>query len=334
MTSTDLHPDDLLDREMRGELSPGEQERLQAHLRECAVCRLERLTRDDFRGEAEDPAADVDARRLVAALLVPTAMLEERRPARSRMRHLRLALVAAATVSVAGLAAAARWSGAPWTPSAVTASSATAQKPPRSLEHAARAARVVPSRDLDPAPALPAPANAEPAPSPPALPPTPPRVVLARRPAVLADSTPPRPRPRREAAPDLETSVVPPPDAAALFGRGNDARRLGDHARAAHYYRALLEDYPSSSEGHEALAVLGRMLLDDSDAEGALRCFEQYLRLGGALREDVMLGRALCLRRLGRVGDETRAWEDLVAQYPSSVHAERARRRLLDLERQ
>jgi TolA-binding protein len=130
------------------------------------------------------------------------------------------------------------------------------------------------------------------------------------------------------------TAVAPPPDAAALFSRGSEARRLGDHARAAHFYRALVEDYPASSEAHEALAVLGRMLLDDADAEGALRCFEKYLRAGGALREDVMLGRALSLGRLGRVGDETRAWKDLVAQYPRSVHAERARRRLLDLEQQ
>ena len=79
--------------------------------------------------------------------------------------------------------------------------------------------------------------------------------------------------------------------------------------------------------------ILFELANSPPDAEGALRCFEQYLRSGGALREDVMLGRALSLRRLGRTGDETRAWEDLVAQYPRSVHAERARRRLLDLGR-
>jgi tetratricopeptide (TPR) repeat protein len=135
------------------------------------------------------------------------------------------------------------------------------------------------------------------------------------------------------APPDPAIRVAPPPDAPSLFGRANEARRLGDHPSAAHYYRALIEDNPSSSEAHDALAVLGRMLLDDTDAEGALRCFDEYLRVGGPLREDVMLGRALCLQRLGRAGDETRALESLVAAYPHSVHAERARRRLLHLGR-
>jgi TolA-binding protein len=334
VTSTDLHPDDLLDRELRGELSVGEHERLQSHLRECAVCRLERLAREDFREEEQDPAADVDARRLVSTLLVPTEVHEVlRRPVRPRMRHLRLALVAAATVSVAGWAAAARWSGARWTPSASSVRNPTDARIHAPAERAIHASGIPLSREADPPPEQ-APqvdsAMLAPAPAPIA-----PRSSMAPRPSVAAPS-------RIDPVRASDVSVAPPPlasppDASALFGRGSEARRLGDHARAAHFYRALLEDYPQSSEAHEALAVLGRMLLDDADAEGALRCFEQYLRVGGAVggavREDVMLGRALSLRRLGRTGEETRAWEDLVAQYPSSVHAERARRRLLDLER-
>jgi hypothetical protein len=116
-----------------------------------------------------------------------------------------------------------------------------------------------------------------------------------------------------------------------LFARANDARRAGDHARAAHLYRALIEGYPGSSEGHEALPVLGRMLLDDGDAAGALSCFDGYVDLGGVLREEAMLGRALSLQHLGRADEEALAWTRLVRAHPRSVHVERARRRLLEL---
>jgi len=45
------------------------------------------------------------------------------------------------------------------------------------------------------------------------------------------------------------------------------------------------------------------------------------------------LGRALALQRLGRPDDEARALSSLLDAYPISVHAERARRRLLELGR-
>ncbi len=311
---------------MQGELTTSEEQRLLAHVRQCAVCRLERLARQDFRREAEDPEADLYAHRLVAALIVPTSLQEGlRQPVRSRMRHLRVALIAAAMVSVAGWAAAARWSGAPWTGSAHNA-----QNPTPARNERASADGQPPGHVGDVVPS--------PAPSPPdtlgessAVPPAPavvsPSLSRVERRIARAQPAPLPLAPPREPA----NPVLSPPDAATLFGRATDARRLGDHAGAAHLYRALIEDFPSSSEAHEALALLGRLLLDDTDAEGALRCFERYLATGGALREDVMLGRALSLRRLGRIPDETRAWTELVAEYPSSVHAERARRRLLDL---
>jgi TolA-binding protein len=330
MTSMDLHPDDLLDREMRGELTPGERDRLQAHLRQCAVCRVERLARLDFRQESEDDAeADVFAQRLVAALIVPPSLHEDlRRPPRPRMRHLRLALVAAAVVSIAGWAAAARWVGVGRHVSVVVLQRAEAPGP----AEASRTPRGGPAANAPPAasPSDSPETVVDPAP----LPEASSRSFPASRVVALPRSTtalPVRAAPVAVAAPDPDPPPAPPPEAPALFRRATDARRAGDHARAAHLYRALIEDYPSSSEAQVALAVLGRLLLDDADAEGALRCFDQYLVAGGALREDVMLGRALSLERLGRSADETRAWGDLVSEYPSSVHAQRARRRLLDL---
>jgi TolA-binding protein len=348
MTSTDLHPEDLLDREMRGDLSPDERGRLLAHMRECAVCRVESLARADFRAAREsDDSTNADASRLVAALIAPAPAGEGKRASlRFGMRHVRFGLVAAAIVSVAGLAAASRWSGGRWS---LFAKLPASESPLRS----SGPTNLLPAGRTAPAVA-PSPATAERSTvaSPPQTASTPPVPPLPKAAAAPAFAAPARaveqPVALRESArrssfgavpvrsaslPEHATPARQPPDAPALFARANEARRFGDHARSAHYYRALIEGYPASPEAHEALALLGRMLLDDGDAEGALRCFEEYLRVGGVLREDVMLGRALSLRRLGRVGDETRALEDLVAAYPRSVHGERARHRLAELGR-
>jgi TolA-binding protein len=126
---------------------------------------------------------------------------------------------------------------------------------------------------------------------------------------------------------------VATPDATTLFDRATHARRSGDHAEAARFYGELIERYPSAPEAHESYAVLGRMLLDDGDAEAALVCFERYLPIGVALEEDVMLGKALALRRLGRNDDELRAWSALLERYPGSVHTLRAKTRLIELRK-
>ncbi len=49
--SVDLHPEDLFDKEARGELSSEERMRLDAHLRACSVCRFERQLQQDFAAE-------------------------------------------------------------------------------------------------------------------------------------------------------------------------------------------------------------------------------------------------------------------------------------------
>jgi tetratricopeptide (TPR) repeat protein len=86
-----FHPDDLLDRELRGLLSDDERGRLDAHLAGCAVCRLERSLRADFAEEAavmvapkglssfvtaalqEAQAQDGNAPPLVAQALLPAS---------------------------------------------------------------------------------------------------------------------------------------------------------------------------------------------------------------------------------------------------------------------
>src|SRR5579862_3989848 len=118
----DLHPEDLLEREIRGELSEAEQARLELHSEQCAVCRLERRARTDFRLDEESPAAEAEVQRLLAAMAGPLALQGLSRPPKaSPMRYVRFVSVAAAVVTMTGLAAAAaRWSEVrmvvmPWT---------------------------------------------------------------------------------------------------------------------------------------------------------------------------------------------------------------------------
>ena len=74
------------------------------------------------------------------------------------------------------------------------------------------------------------------------------------------------------------------------------------------------------------------MGFDGQPAE-ALSMFQAYLDANdSALREEAMVGRARALMRLSRAADERRAWGALLQSYPGSVHAERARARLRELD--
>ena len=69
MSVVDLHPEELLDKDQRGELTDDERARLDAHLDRCAACRAEVVLRADFAAElngfdddgvAERPSALLD----------------------------------------------------------------------------------------------------------------------------------------------------------------------------------------------------------------------------------------------------------------------------------
>lgn len=53
MMVIDLHPEDLLDKDVRGELTDDERARLNAHLARCAACRAEQIMRADFADELD-----------------------------------------------------------------------------------------------------------------------------------------------------------------------------------------------------------------------------------------------------------------------------------------
>jgi tetratricopeptide (TPR) repeat protein len=269
------------------------------------------------------------------------------------MRHIRFVLVAAAVISVTGLAAAARWSGtrmlvatgAPTIPAAAPVVTVAAAPRHPLVGAGARARTAGPADAVLPEQATPVPAVALPTETATvaAVPVEP--LITRRGQAYMSAAAPPVTRPAIEpaslAAPNAPvpatmapTAVEAAPDSSMIFRRANAAREMGDHERAGELYRRLLEDFGSSPEARASLPMFGRMLLDDGNASGALRRFDDALRIGGgALREDVMLGRALALQRLARPDDEGKAWSSLLDAYPSSVHAERARRRLLELGR-
>jgi len=313
-TFAELHPEDLLERDARGELSAVERERLDAHLARCAACRLERVVRADFLREAERVAirTPADVQRLLADVLdAPRTAEPPPIPTRLRRRQ-RIAglLLTGVLVTAAGWAAAAGWSAARATRVTIEVGGApsSARMASSGLSGAARGetapalTRDAPEEQV--APALPS----------------------------LSNESHARPAPAARPAPVTLATAPPEAESPGLaFQQANDARRAGQHARAAEAYRALIARYPGSAEAPASLVALGRMLLDDGDAAGALRSFDDYLHRGGALGEDVMLGRALALHNLGRSDDESSAWSALLASYPRSVHAERARRRLLDL---
>jgi hypothetical protein len=70
------------------------------------------------------------------------------------------------------------------------------------------------------------------------------------------------------------------------------------------------------------------LLLDRGNPGEALTRFDAYLAAGGGpLGEEVMVGRATALDRLGRTDDATSAWSALVTAYPDTPYATHARAR-------
>jgi hypothetical protein len=154
-------------------------------------------------------------------------------------------------------------------------------------------------------------------------------------PTIVAEPAAPRPLPKHLAAAPLPAAAAPAmrqPQAPELFASGNAARSRGDRAEASLRYRELLSRFPSSPESRLTHAILARMLLDSGDASGALLELDTYLHSGDeALREEAMSARAMALSLLGRPRDEAAAWNALLETFPESVHAARARERLLEL---
>jgi hypothetical protein len=323
MSVADLHPEDLLDREASGTLTEAERALLHAHVAHCAACRLERRVRADFAAELDTALPAHDGSLFVMRALErtdePKHAEPEAPPGGPQMplpkvsRRLRAVVLAAAALSLAGAAGAARVTGV-WS---IFSPPSSASTPVMARPQATSA----PLRSGAPGGTASALAVA------PAPPPPPDPTVAAPTQRVAGDS----PRAGRSAG-DRFHAGDDPNGAGAVFARATTARREGDHARAVRLYGDLLRDHPDAAEASAARVALARLLLDDGDAEGALRYFDAYLRGGdGALREEAMAGRSRALARLGRDGEEGAAWAALLQAYPQSIHADRARARIEEL---
>jgi TolA-binding protein len=129
---------------------------------------------------------------------------------------------------------------------------------------------------------------------------------------------------REPGTPTAPTAVAPPlaeESAASLFRRANAARHGGDDGLAEELYRQLLGTHPETREAATARVIFARMRLERGDAREALAQFDAYLARSpnATLAEQALVGRAHCLRALGRRDDERAAWAAVLTRFPESA---------------
>jgi TolA-binding protein len=336
MKVIEFHPDDLLDREIEGTLSPGDQRRLREHLERCKQCQLERQLRFDFEAELGSHQDATNIQSFVTGALRAAGSSATRRSARPKAvnvwRRRFVFLLAATMVLATGLAAA----EVEFTGRAIRATREKiaflfhleAPAPTSMPVPAAAPARVEEPTNV--AAAIPSPIAVEP--SEPSAPPAPaidrPLPSIAPHRAPVEKARVASAEPAQRAFVEVE-NPTPRDSASALFEDASAARRGGRMLEAAALYRDLEARFPASPEARLSMAVVARMELDQGETAAAASGFAAYLATGDrALREEAMAGRAIALGRLGRTEDEATAWRDLLHAYPSSSYAKVARTRL------
>jgi tetratricopeptide (TPR) repeat protein len=282
-------------RERHGELAVSERVALDAHLAQCASCRLSRLLGRDF--EAEATLEPDDGARIARLSASAERWARGRTSSAStvplKRRRARVALFAIAAVLAAVGASAARgtWSGL-----FAESESKTLPVSPRN------APLVAPRAKLLPAPAA--------------------------EPKVQANDAA-----RDERAPRKAAEQVSSESAASLFKAASGARRNGDAGRAIGLYRRLQNEFPSSPEAGLSALPLGGLLLDRGEARAALAEFDRHVRgaPGSRLLPEALYGRGRSLAALGNRAEERRTWTRLLDQFPESPYTGHARRRLAEL---
>ena len=141
----------------------------------------------------------------------------------------------------------------------------------------------------------------------------------------LPESPPPK------APPVAHGPTRPAVTAAALFEQGEKLRREGRADAAIATYRRLQAAFPETPEAQLSFAFAGQLLLKQHRPDDALTAFNRHLESGGELGEEALVGRATALEALHRDADAVAAWKGLLARYPGSVYAGRARARLDEL---
>jgi hypothetical protein len=141
---------------------------------------------------------------------------------------------------------------------------------------------------------------------------------------------PAEPPPVKAEAP-VRSSAHPVVTAEALFEQGEKLRREGKVDAAIATYRRLQTKFPSTSEARLSFAIAGQVFLKQGRPSDALAQFDRHLSFGGQegeVGEEALAGKATALEQLHRASEAAAAWKSLLARYPRSVYAERARARL------
>jgi hypothetical protein len=318
MIVVELHPEQLIDKEILGTLSADERVSLDAHVASCPVCHLERLSRCDFQNDFVVEANRAKLLRIVSLAMEEAGLagcvphvsgerrtvraLAGRAPRVSPRTRLAVSLAAALLMVTVGAAA---WPEVRLVFSARRSSDRTETpakwtSPPEPLAARSSPPGAATTGDPDPKAS---------------------REVVPVVPATIVRSAK-RARARPEA-------LASDRSAAAIFEEANDALRRKAYARARALYQDLETGHSGSPEAQTALAILGRLALDAGQPAAALRYFDAYVAgSGGALVEEAAVGRALALERLKRPSEEAAAWSSFLAGYPTSTHAAHARARL------
>jgi TolA-binding protein len=350
MTIVGLHPEELFDKLLDGEINSAERERLRLHLEACDVCRFEYAARLDFHDEALSSALEGPPPLSPLRAPLPAASPPRRRRHR-RSRRVVWGLAAAALITASGALASVVSGAAPWRAMSLVFSQAAtlASQPAPAAKSAPRThggckgadcvAVSKPAAQTEAAsPAFAAPARVRGAGSAvSARAGSAPSVVSkpargsstgAREATPVSTLAPIVEEPRKEAA-EEQPAAKEPTTSAKLFGAANQARRAGDVGRASGLYHLLQEQFPGSAEAELSRVTLALLLLDSGDAQGALSGFERYLAgASRGLEAEALVGRARALGRLGRRDLEATAWQEVQRKYPRSIYGRQATERL------
>jgi TolA-binding protein len=353
MTVVGLHPEELFDKWLEGEINSAERERLRLHLDACDVCRFEYAARLDFHAEALSLTAEGPPPLSPLRTPLPASVAAAAPVRRRRSRLVVWGLAAAALVTASGAVASVLTGAAPWRAVSLVFSQATtsasqpafaAKSAPRAhggckgadcvaASEAAAPTEAASSAFAESAPALPARAaggsvralsSSASGPVSHAV-----RASSAGVRAVVpvSASAPVVQEPSKEAA--KEPAAKEPTTSAKLFGEANQARRAGDIGRASGLYHLLQDQFPGSAEAELSRVTLALLLLDSGDAQGALSGFERYLAgASRGLEAEALVGRARALGRLGRRDLEATAWQEVQRKYPRSIYGRQATERL------
>ncbi|MDX2050870.1 MAG: tetratricopeptide repeat protein [Polyangiaceae bacterium] len=306
MRSVDFHPEHLIDHVVRGvSLSKSDAEP-QLHLQECHACRLELDLHAALNAEPEVLTGDGEL--IERAIERATLQLSQGGVHRIgdakhlRTKHRRFSpIMLGIGVSLMAAAAAALGLVLQFVSSdGVETAGADAKLAP-SIEARPREAVRDPNGDSETAPSVES-------------------VVQVR------NRPPEKPEPSATKEGGRGTQLSGNLSPAELFAQATALRRAGEASRAVRVFRQLQRQHPSSPEAGASRLSLARLLMEHTnDPGGALLQFEAYLKSGGPLEQEALVGQALALDRLGRPAEARGAWRQVLRRYPGSTYAKQAR---------